>query len=95
MEFVSMATHRPSIRAEIAQSSKRFRALQLDIATRALAGHEPGNWTPVTLVMLMSSVSRFLRMEESFGIDTGHAEIASVVEDFLRETEGERRRTAE
>lgn len=95
MEFVSMATHRPSIRDEIAQSSKRFRALQLDIVTRALTGHEPGDWTPVTLVMLMSSVSRFLRMEESFGIETGHAEIISVVENFLRETEGERRHAGE
>ncbi|MET8795494.1 hypothetical protein ABZV91_03390 [Nocardia sp. NPDC004568] len=43
----------------------------------------------------MSSVSRFLRMEEPFGIETGHAEIPSVVEDFLRKTEGERRRAGE
>ncbi|WP_156426386.1 hypothetical protein [Nocardia jinanensis] len=38
----------------------------------------------------MSSVSRFLRMEEAFDIDTGHAEITAVIDGFLRATEGER-----
>lgn len=91
MEFVSLATHRPSMRTEIAQSSKRFRELQLDQVTRALRNYESDTWTPMTLVMLMSSVSRFLRIEEAFDIDAGHAEITAVVENFLREVEGEPR----
>ncbi|MGW0180484.1 TetR/AcrR family transcriptional regulator [Nocardia sp. NPDC003345] len=90
MEFVSLATHRPSIRSEIAQSSKRFRELQLDAVTRALRDHETPRWTPMTLVMLMSSVSRFLRIEEAFDIDAGHAEITAVIEEFLLEAEGPR-----
>lgn len=45
--------------------------------------------------MPVSGVSWFLRMEKTFGIETGPAEIISVVEDFLRETEGERRRAGE
>ncbi|MEV0111370.1 helix-turn-helix domain-containing protein [Nocardia sp. NPDC050799] len=90
MEFVSLAIHRPSIRTEIIRSSKRFRELQLDIVTRALRDHDSTAWTPTTLVMLMSSVSRFLRMEEAFEIDTGHAEITAVIEDFIRTVEGER-----
>lgn len=89
MEFVSLATHRPSMRSEIAQSSKRFRELQLDIVTRALQSNPDSTWTPMALVMLMSSVSRFLRMEEAFDTDAGHAEITAVVEDFLRRAEGE------
>ncbi|MFI6314549.1 TetR/AcrR family transcriptional regulator [Nocardia fusca] len=91
MEFVSLATHRPSIRTEITQSSKRFRELQLEIVTRALRSHGSTAWTPITLVMLMSSVSRFLRIEESFDIDSGHAEITTLIEDFLREVEGPER----
>jgi hypothetical protein len=39
----------------------------------------------------MSSVSRFLRIEESFDIDSGHAEITTLIEDFLREVEGPER----
>ncbi|WP_416566213.1 TetR/AcrR family transcriptional regulator [Nocardia testacea] len=88
MEFVSLATHRPSIRTEITQSSKRFRELQLEIVTRALRNHDDTVWTPITLVMLMSSVSRFLRIEESFDIDSGHAEITTLIENILREVEG-------
>jgi AcrR family transcriptional regulator len=91
MEFVSLATHRPSIRTEITQSSKRFRELQLEIVTRALSNHGNTSWTPITLVMLMSSVSRFLRIEESFDIDSGHAEITTLIEDFLSEVEGPER----
>lgn len=90
MEFVSLATHRPSIRSEIAQSSKRFRELQLEIVSGALRDRAPGAWTPLTLVMLMSSVSRFLRIEEAFDINAGHAEITAVVEEFLEQVEGPR-----
>ncbi|MGN2639965.1 TetR/AcrR family transcriptional regulator [Nocardia takedensis] len=93
MEFVSMANHRETIWAEIAQSSRRFRHLQLDAVTDILAAHPdiPPLWTPTRVVMLMSSISRQLRMEESFDIDTGHAETIELIEDFLRSTEGERR----
>ncbi|MEV0354651.1 helix-turn-helix domain-containing protein [Nocardia sp. NPDC050697] len=92
MEFISMAGHRKTIRAEIADSSRRFRELQLEEVGRILAGYPevPAPWTATTVVMLMSSVSRLLRMEEFFDIDTGHAETVAVIEDFLRTVEGER-----
>ncbi|WP_280252363.1 TetR/AcrR family transcriptional regulator [Nocardia abscessus] len=92
MEFVSMANHRKTIRAEIAQSSRRFRLLQLEAVGNILRGYPAvaAMWTPTTVVMLMSSISRFLRMEESFDIDTGHTETIALIEDFLRSVEGER-----
>ncbi|MGK8503379.1 TetR/AcrR family transcriptional regulator [Nocardia asiatica] len=92
MEFISMAGHRKTIRAEIAQSSRRFREMQLEAVARILADYPdvPPMWTPTTVVMLMSSVSRLLRMEEFFDIDTGHAETVAVIEDFLLSVEGER-----
>lgn len=92
MEFISMAVHRRTIRAEIAESSRRFRELQLEQVGRILAGYPavPPPWTATTVVMLMSSVSRLLRMEEFFDIDTGHAETVGVIEDFLRTVEGDR-----
>ncbi|MFC8526126.1 TetR/AcrR family transcriptional regulator [Nocardia sp. NPDC057227] len=92
MEFISMAVHRRTIRAEIAESSRRFRELQLEEVGRILAGYRdvPPPWTATTVVMLMSSVSRLLRMEEFFDIDTGHAETVAVIEEFLRTVEGDR-----
>ncbi|MEV0685371.1 helix-turn-helix domain-containing protein [Nocardia sp. NPDC050378] len=93
MEFVALANHRKAIRAEIAASSRRFRALQLDAVAKILAGYDSSavGYTPGALVLLMSSVSRFLRMEETFDVDTGHAEVIELIEAFLREVEGERR----
>ena len=92
MEFVALANHRKTIRAEIANSSQRFRTLQLDAVTRILTdyGYESGTYTPAAVVLLMSSISRFLRMEEAFEVATGHDDAIDVVEGFLRELEGER-----
>ncbi|WP_181696047.1 TetR/AcrR family transcriptional regulator [Nocardia sp. GTS18] len=92
MEFVALANHRKAIRAEIAESSRRFRALQLDAVSSALADHGGAGYSPGALILLMSSVSRFLRMEEAFEVDTGHAEVVELIESFLREVEGERAR---
>ncbi|MGY0499460.1 TetR/AcrR family transcriptional regulator [Nocardia sp. FBN12] len=92
MEFVALANHRKAIRAEISESSRRFRALQLDAVTAVFAeyGDNAAGYTPGALVLLMSSVSRFLRMEEAFDVDTGHADVIDLIESFLREVEGER-----
>ncbi|GAB2659362.1 TetR/AcrR family transcriptional regulator [Nocardia goodfellowii] len=93
MEFVALANHRKAIRVEITESSKRFRALQLSAVSEILAGYgaEALPYTPGALVLLMSSISRFLRMEEAFGIDTCHADAVELIETYLRDLEGERR----
>ncbi|MFD6217536.1 TetR/AcrR family transcriptional regulator, partial [Nocardia salmonicida] len=54
-------------------------------------GASAARYTPGALVLLMSSISRFLRMEEAFDVDTGHADVVDLIESFLREVEGERR----
>jgi hypothetical protein len=38
----------------------------------------------------MSSISRFLVMEEAFGISAGHAETIALVEHYLAQLEGPR-----
>ncbi|MEV4152255.1 helix-turn-helix domain-containing protein [Nocardia salmonicida] len=93
MEFVALANHRKAIQAEIAESSRRFRSLQLDAVAKILAdyGASAARYTPGALVLLMSSISRFLRMEEAFGLEVGHADVVDLIESFLREVEGERR----
>ncbi|WP_067677705.1 TetR/AcrR family transcriptional regulator [Nocardia miyunensis] len=97
MEFVALANHRKAIRAEIANSSQRFRTLQLDEVTRVLDGYgyRSETYTPAAVVLLMSSVSRFLRMEEAFGIDAGHRDVTALLETLLRELEGDPRPVTE
>jgi AcrR family transcriptional regulator len=95
MEFVALANHRKAIRAEIVCSSNRFRSMQVGAMSSVLEGYgvDPKSCPPVTAMLLMSGISRFLLMEEAFGIDTGHAETIALVERYLRRLEGERRRS--
>jgi AcrR family transcriptional regulator len=92
MEFVALANHRKSIRSEITNSSQRFRKMHLDAVSEILEKHRGQVLThsPETLILLMSSVSRFLLMEEAFDVHTGHDRMIAHVEDQLREIEGER-----
>jgi AcrR family transcriptional regulator len=92
MEFIALANHRKAIREEIADYSRRFRAAQLDALTGVLEryGLDPDEWPASVVVLALSSLSRFMLMEEAFGIDTGHAETEVRVEAFIRRLEGER-----
>jgi len=92
MEFMALANHRKVIRAEIAAASKRFRQLQLKSLTRVLEGYgvDAGEWPPVSIIILMSGVSRFMLIEEELGVRTGHTETIALVERHIEALEGPR-----
>jgi AcrR family transcriptional regulator len=93
MEFVALANHRPVIRAEIAASAQRVRDRELRAFADVLSsyGAAAEQLPPVVVAMFMSSVSRFLVIEEeTLGLTTGHAETVAFVEEILRGFEGER-----
>jgi AcrR family transcriptional regulator len=92
MEFIALANHRPAIKAVLADYSRRFRAAQLDALSGVLKDHgiDPVEWPASVIVLAMSSLSRFMLMEESFGLDTGHAEAKAKVEEFITRFEGPR-----
>ena len=94
MEFIALANHRKAIRDEIADYSRRFRAAQLEALTGVLEGYglDPDEWPASVVVLVLSSLSRFMLMEEAFGVDVGHAEAEARVEAFIRGLEGERAR---
>jgi AcrR family transcriptional regulator len=91
MEFIALANHRPAIRDEIADYSRRFRAAQLKALTGVLQGYgiDPEEWPASVIVLALSSLSRFMLIEEAFGVDVGHAEAEAKVEAFIRTYEGE------
>jgi len=94
MEFIALANHRKSIRAEIAEYSRRFRRAQLDTLTTVLDsyGIDPAQWPPASVIVILSAISRFLLIEEAFDVDIGHAETEALVENQIRALEGDRRR---
>ena len=97
MEFTALANHRKAIRAEIAAYSKKFRTLQLEMLSDVLEryGVDSQRWPPASLILLMASFSRFMHIEEGFGLDIGHAETVAVIEREIRALEGDRRPAGE
>jgi AcrR family transcriptional regulator len=91
MEFTALANHRKTIRDEIAGYAERFRRLQAEALPRLLEkyGIDPEALPPLALLVLMSSVSRVLVMEETLGVTAGHAETHALVERFLAQYEGD------
>jgi AcrR family transcriptional regulator len=92
MEFIALANHRKVIRAEIADYSERFRAAQLETMGNVLQeyGIDPNTCPPAAALVLITSLSRVLVMEESLGVFGGHAETFALVEKYLVQLEGER-----
>jgi AcrR family transcriptional regulator len=91
MEFMALANHRKEMRAEIAYYAERFRKEQHQAVTAALQryGVDSQEMPPVVFTVLMTSLSRFLVLEQAIGVSGGHAETLELVENYLRRLEGE------
>ena len=92
-EFIALANHRKAIRSEIADYSRRFRTMQLEMLSEVLDryGIDAADWPPVSLILMMTGISRFLLVEEEFGLETGHAETVALIERHIAALEGPRR----
>jgi AcrR family transcriptional regulator len=99
MEFMALANHRKEMRAEIAYYAERFRDEQRQAVATALERYgsriqdegQDIDIPPVVWTVLMSSLSRFLVLEQAIGMSAGHAETLELVENYLRRLEGEPR----
>jgi AcrR family transcriptional regulator len=91
MEFIALANHRPAIHAEIADYSRRFRKAQLETLAGVLEryGIDSARSPASVVVLALSSISRFMLIEEAFGIDIGHTEALGLVEAQIRALEGD------
>jgi AcrR family transcriptional regulator len=92
MEFMALANHRKEMRAEIAYYAERFREEQRQAVTAALQRYDvdrQDDMPPVVWTVLMTSLSRFLVLEQAVGISGGHAETLELVESYLHRLEGE------
>ncbi|MEX5635645.1 hypothetical protein [Parafrankia sp. FMc2] len=89
VEFMALANHRKTIRAEIAAYAERFREAERAALATVLAarGVDHATLPPVVATVLMSSISRVLVMESALGLSTGHQETLEVVERWLEALE--------
>jgi AcrR family transcriptional regulator len=88
MEFMGLANHRKVLKAEIALYAERFRA-EAVASLKEIHRVDPAGLDAVVAMVLMTSVSRVLVMEQALGMSAGHAETLELVESYLREAEGD------
>jgi AcrR family transcriptional regulator len=89
MEFAALANHRKSIRSEIAAYAEQFREQQADQLVDVFRAHgiDRDDAAPAAVLMIMSSLSRMLVMEDALGVSSGHAESLALVERWLARVE--------
>jgi len=91
-ELIALANHRKAVKTVMVENSRKFRHMQLDRLASALEsyGVDPKEWPPAAVIVLLSGISRYLRTDESFGIDIGHDETIELVERHIQALEGPR-----
>jgi AcrR family transcriptional regulator len=89
MEFAALANHHKSVRAEIARYAESFRSQQTDALARVMEEHgvDTGMFPPIAIMVLITSVSQILVMEEALGMSAGHAETRELVARVLNQFE--------
>jgi AcrR family transcriptional regulator len=91
MEFVALANHRKTIRAELARHAERFRAVEIDALSGVMQRHgiSPDEYPPAAMAVLIASLSRVLMLERALGMSAGHAELLELIEQRLRTFDGD------
>jgi AcrR family transcriptional regulator len=89
MEFMALANHRKTIRAEIAEVIERSRKVQIDAVSERWSdlGVTADDFTPAAMLFLLAGIPKMMLLEGAFGISTGHPEIVSLVEEHLDRAE--------
>jgi AcrR family transcriptional regulator len=89
IEFAALAKRRTAIRAEIARYADRFRALQLEAMTTALAADGVAAETvpPVVALLLMTGLAQVLALEQTLGVTAGHDATLTFIEQTIARLE--------
>lgn len=93
LEFLALGNHRKIVMDEMKDFSEKFRHLQFDGISKALAKYSVDTrlWPPEAVMLFMDAVSRFMGEERAYGLNLGHAQAMSVVERLIGQVEGKRR----
>ena len=85
MEIMALANHRKSIHAEIEEFAQLYRKVQLDAVTenRENLDLPTRELTPAAIVFLLTCLPRWMRLEDSFGMAEGGADVFKLVQRYL------------
>lgn len=88
VEFMALANHRKTIRAEILDVTERLRSAQLDAVRDRWDqfGFSEDGPPPEGIVFLLQAISKMVVLEESIGMTSGHREVLEFVERTVEDT---------
>jgi AcrR family transcriptional regulator len=88
LEFMAMANHNPSIRAEKVAFGERMRAMLAERLTKRLQpGPAASLLTPFAVSMVLASIGGIIGFESALGISHGHSETRDLVQWCLDQLE--------
>ncbi len=84
-EFLALANHRRTIRAEVARYAKRYRSVQIELLSLTFSecGISRTLYPPAAMALIMESIARTLAIEASLGLSAGHADAIRFVKRYL------------
>jgi TetR/AcrR family transcriptional regulator, transcriptional repressor for nem operon len=88
-ELMALGNHRPALRAEIGEATKRIREAQLE-AVRAKHGDcifLDNRFTSEAMVLLLTSIPKYLSLEDGINVDMGHRRLVEAFKGYLDSVE--------
>jgi TetR/AcrR family transcriptional repressor of nem operon len=85
MELMALGNHRPAVRAEITEGTERIRRAQLQALVRKY-GHIKfldDRFTPDAMALLLTSMPKYLSLEDGIDVSTGHRQLIAAFEKYL------------
>ncbi len=97
LEFMALANHRKSIRAEITNVGKRLRKVWLDAIPDPGSQYKlPAIELPASVLLFMlAGIPKLLLLETAFDLSMGHRETVDLVNEYLDRAEPEQPRTSQ
>ncbi len=85
LEFMGLANHRKTIKAEISAWSERWREMQITALNFIVrqSGMDAEEYPPAALAVVVASIGRTLVLEQALGTTGGHDQAIALVNRFL------------
>ena len=85
MELMALGNHRPTVRAEITEGTEKIRRAQLQALKRKYGNTNflDDRFTPDAMALLLTSLPKYLSLEDSIDVSMGHRQLVAAFEKYL------------
>lgn len=88
-ELMALGNRRPALRAEIGEGTERIRKAQLEALTAKYGDSAflDDRFSPEAMVLLLTSIPKYLSLEDGIDVDMGHRPLVAAFESYLESVE--------